>query len=101
VSPELCSAVSLELAQLERLLTGFAPLRRKVLSTPPDLIEIVALAGYLHSFYNGIENIFKRIAKDFAQTRLRGDLWHRELLTSVAQPTEQRPAVVSRELVAG
>jgi hypothetical protein len=98
VSPELSANVVLEL--LERLFTGFAPLRHKVLAAPPDLIETAALAGFLHSFYNGIENIFKQVVKDLDQARLRGDLWHRELLTSMAQPAEHRPAVVSRELVA-
>jgi len=99
VSPEVCSAVVLELAQLERLLTDFAPLRQKVKSTPPDLVETAALAGLLHSFYNGIENIFKRIAVHLDQARPRGELWHRELLTGMAQPNAQRTAVISRELL--
>ena len=59
--PELNEEINLELAQLHRLLNSFAPLRKKVQGSPPDTIEIVALAGLLQSFYNGIENILKRI----------------------------------------
>jgi hypothetical protein len=38
------------------------PLLHLVRTQPPDIIERSALAAMFHSFYTGIENLFKRIA---------------------------------------
>ena len=51
-----------EREQLRRLLTGLQPLLIKCRETPPNQIELAALAALLHSFYTGVENIFKRAA---------------------------------------
>ena len=59
--PELKEEIELELAQLQRLMNEFAELRKKVKHPNPDTIELVALAGFLHTFYTGVENIFKRV----------------------------------------
>ena len=57
-------AVAMERQQLHRLLASYRSLLEKCASTPPNDLELAALAAVLHSFYNGIENIFKRIAQD-------------------------------------
>ena len=52
----------------------------------------------LHSFYTGIENIFKRIAIELDGAPPTGEAWHRDLLNAMAQRTSNRPAVISELL---
>ena len=51
-----------EREQLQRLLFGIQRLLTQCRDTPPTEIELSALAATLHSFYTGVENIFKRVA---------------------------------------
>ena len=50
-------------------------------------IELSALAAMLHSFYNGIENILKRIALELDDPMPGGESWHKELLDCMTLPT--------------
>lgn len=99
MSPELRDEVQLELVQLHTLLDTFRPLLLKVVAIPPDAIEVAALAGLLHSFYNGIENILKRIAVHSGEPSPRSLAWHSELLESMAAAGPGRPAVLGSELL--
>lgn len=60
--PELREEAELELAQLDALVEAFRPLLRTTGEHEPDMVQTVALAGFLHSLYTGIENRFRRIA---------------------------------------
>jgi len=84
-----------ELELIARELSQFEPLLRKVRLVTPDRIEINALAMLLHSFYCGVENIFKRIVSNIDQTKLTATRWHQDLLNLMAQAVPQRPAVIS------
>ena len=99
MSPELQDEIRLELAQLRTLLGTFRPLLLKVKAAPPDAIEVAALAGLLHSFYNGVENILKRIAVHSGQQLPTSISWHSELLESMAIPAAGRKAVLDGELL--
>ena len=48
----------------------------------------------LHSFYNGLENIFSRIARKIDENMPQGDEWHKELLELMARQTEKRKNIV-------
>lgn len=87
-----------EREQLRRLLTGIQPLLAKCRDTAPNAIELSALAATLPSFYTGIENIFKRVSVELDGQRVSGDMWHRELLLRMKEPTAVRPALLSHEL---
>ncbi|MFZ1074316.1 MAG: hypothetical protein WAO21_12895 [Verrucomicrobiia bacterium] len=52
-----------EREQLQRLLSGIHGLLAKCRTTAPTEIELSALAALLHSFYTGVENIFKRVGR--------------------------------------
>lgn len=93
---ELKGELALERAQLRKALSDYAPLRARVQSTSPDLIEISALATFLHSFYNGIENLFRRIAVHLDGGPPLGAFWHSELLKRMMEPGTQRPPVLDR-----
>jgi hypothetical protein len=98
VSRDIFSRITLELSQLTTLLSTYRPLLRQVRTCTPTDVELIALAGILHSFYSGFENIFKRIAQDFDQDFLKSDSWHADLLEHMARPTSKRTAVLSGSL---
>src|ERR1017187_8383211 len=87
-----------EREQLHRLLSGIQPLLAKCRDTAPTEIELSALAATLHSFYTGVENIFKRVAVELDGEPVRGDAWHRDLLRRMKIATTHRPALLSAEL---
>ena len=90
--------VALERQQLRRLLETYRPLLRKCTDSQPNEIELFALAAMLHSFYNGIENIFKRVAQELDAGPPEGEFWHRDLLDAMMVLGKGRPAVLSGEL---
>jgi HepT-like protein len=98
VWPELKEEIELELAQLQRLMNEFAELRKKVKHTNPDTIELVALAGFLHTFYTGVENIFKRVEVQLDKKMSDGAFWHSQLLERMAQPSANHPPVISEKM---
>jgi hypothetical protein len=72
--------VLFEISQMDKLLDSHKPLLDLCKLKTPDLIEMSAAAMFLHSFYNGIENILKLIIK-FYDNKLPNDIkWHMELL---------------------
>ncbi len=91
--------VEVEREQLQRLLESCRGALKKGASTPPTDMELYALAAMLHSFYNGIENIFKRIAEEADGQSPHGQAWHRELLDLMSRPGKARSAVISESLV--
>ena len=52
---------------------GFTDSSPKCPTTAPTEIELSALAALLHSFYTGVENVFKRVAMELDGEPVRGD----------------------------
>jgi len=92
---KLREQVTLERGQLHRLLRVHRPLLAKCAVSPPNDIELSALAAMLHSFYNGIENILKRTTLELGDSMPGGESWHKELLDGMTQPTGNRKPVLS------
>jgi len=80
MKPETLMKIKFEVSQIDNLLNETAPLLDLVHSKRPDMIENAALGLFLHSFYNGIENIMKFIIKDKYAKVPSGIKWHKELL---------------------
>jgi hypothetical protein len=97
---ELREEVELELAMMREHLTAFAPALERSRQRAPDPIETAALGAMLHGFYNGVENIFKRIAVHCDGGPPRGEGWHSALLDRMTRPGPNRPAAVSEPLAA-
>lgn len=93
--PELRDEIELELAQLRRLLDVFSGIRGKTRTNSPDQVQIMALGGLLHSFYNGVENIFKRVTVHIDGVSPNGRYWHSHLLDNMARATPYRPLVIT------
>lgn len=58
-----------------------------------------AMGTYLMNFYNGIENILKRISKEYYLTMPGGESWHKELLTSSFKPPEGKMPIFNQDIV--
>src|SRR3954453_20519081 len=99
VWPDLKEQIAVEESQLERLLAIHQPLLERSRSQAPNDIELSALAALLHSFYTGIENLFRRIAIEIDGGIDKGEGWHRRLLVQMGISRDSRPSVVSGELL--
>ena len=87
-----------EREQLARLLATMQPLLSKGRDSTPTDIELSALAATLHSFYTGVENLFKRVAVELDGQPPQGEAWHRDLLLRMKTTGTNRPALLSTEL---
>jgi hypothetical protein len=98
VSNKLAEQIELELEQLNHLFVLYRTLLDRGQREFLDEIETAALGAMLHSFYNGVENVFKNIARELDAVLPRREFWHTELLEAMAVPGARRPAVISHEL---
>lgn len=96
--PRLKKQIAVEREMLRTLLSDHKPLIDKCAVSVPDQIEISALSAMLHSYYSGVENIFKRVAIELDEGLPEGPAWHKELLAKMSEPGRARPAVISGEL---
>ena len=87
-----------ELELLRRLLTEHTSLFEPPRSEPPSRMQILALAAVIHSFYTGVENVFKRSAQAFDGGVPQSAMWHVALLNSMSSASQSRPAVISGSL---
>lgn len=90
--------IEIELNQLRALLTAHQAVIEASKCVDPGLIEMSALAAMLHSFYTGVENIFKRISIEIDENLPQSDIWHRQLLDQMTEASERRPAVITKSV---
>jgi hypothetical protein len=96
---ELCTKeIENEIALIDELFESHESLLEKIKTGMPGRIEISATATVLHSFYNGVENIFERIANRLDEDLPSSEFWHQELLQQMKSETSKRYAVISEEL---
>jgi len=93
VSDRLRVEITFECEQIEELLRKYSRLLGRLSGAAPDEVEIAAVGALLHSFYNGVENLFKRIVIAEEGQLPRGDFWHRDLLESMARPATGAPVI--------
>lgn len=58
-----------------------------------------AMGAYLMNFYNGVENILKRISKEYYLTMPKGESWHKELLVLSFNPPKGKIPVFNKDIV--
>ena len=70
-----------ELGKIEKLANDFRPIQDKLNLSENDVphYDRAAIGYYLHSFYNGCENIFRSVAR-FFENDLGPQTWHSDLL---------------------
>lgn len=72
--------VNYEISQIDELIDKSQVLLSLVKNKEPDFIEITAIGGILHSFYNGLENIFVLLGKNLGFDFKSSPQWHRNLI---------------------
>lgn len=65
----------------------------------PTRVETMAAGALLHAFYNGIENLLKRIEVSTGGSLPAGDHWHSQLLDQSGDDTSSRPRVLAGSLI--
>jgi hypothetical protein len=99
LAEKVISQVTFEIGQIDQLLAAYRDLWERAQQGTPALVEMTAMASVLHSFYNGLENIFLSIAKGLDPEVPAEAQWHRDLLRQMTQETGNRSRVISAELV--
>ena len=89
-----------ELRQIKKVVGRVEKAVSELSQEPPDVI-VAGLAGYIHSFYNGLEKIFDLIAEYIDNFVPHDKAWHKELLKQMTLEIQGvRPAVLTKELAA-
>jgi len=86
---ELREAIELELKNMETIVSELVALRKDTEDRIPANREKTAASAYLAQFYNGVENILKRISVFFNEPLPKGDTWHIDLFTRFCLPSEK------------
>jgi len=73
-------------------------IRRKFDPQKQDNLIEPAMGTYLMNFYNGIENILKRVSKEYYLSMPKGSSWHKELLVLSYNPPEMKIPIFDREI---
>jgi hypothetical protein len=83
---ELGEEIAVELEALEGTVNELLALQRDVADREPTVREKTAAAAFLAQFYNGIENILKRISYHHNVPLPSGETWHIELFQRFCSP---------------
>ncbi len=90
--------INLEISKIDTLVSKSSLLLTKCQHSEPDFFDLNAAGSILHSFYNGLESIFKLIHKATDNTPLTSTMWHSELFHSMFKESEKRNTVLSQDL---
>ena len=90
--------IAFEISQIDELIEKLSVLLQKCILQEPDFIELNAAGAILHSYYNGLENIFLLIRKNIDKTVLSSERWHSELLKSMFAATKARRPLFEKKL---
>jgi len=83
---ELKEELAVELELMDGVVKELVSLNRDLSNREPTIREKTAAAGFLAQFYNGIENILKRISRFHNVPLPIGDTWHIELFKRFCSP---------------
>lgn len=67
-------------AEKENVKEALANLNETIARKEKSIVELAAIATFLHNTYNGIENILKRILKAIGCEIPKSETWHKDLL---------------------
>lgn len=90
--------IEFKINDIDRLFLEYELIFKKVENHVPDLFDMTILGSVLHSFYNGLENIFEVIAKNIDKDIPTGNKSHQELLHQMASENANRSEVINEEI---
>ena len=95
----LQSEINHEILSLEALLRELETLKPRLAQKEISNLDLRAAGSILHDFYNGVENIFRRVAQELNGGLPAGEDWHKQLLTDMSLDVKGvRPPLVSEDL---
>lgn len=83
---QLREEIAIELDALEVTVLELLALNQDLASREPSVREKAAAAAFLAQFYNGIENILKRINRYHNVPLPTGETWHTDLFQRFCSP---------------
>ena len=86
--------ILIQLEAMAIVIDELLALQQDVASREPTLREKTAAAGFLAQFYNGIENIMKRISNFHDVSLPTGETWHVELFQQFTAPSHPKLPVL-------
>lgn len=90
--------IKFKISDIDKLLSEYELIFEKIKLQTPNLFDMTILGSVLHSFYNGIENIFEIIAKNVDGNVPSGNKSHQELLHQMASENGNRNEIIDEEL---
>lgn len=80
MNPKLTDEINIDIDSMLLIVSDIEHLLNEVVNNTPTNIHKTALGGFVAQFYNGIENILKRIHKYLRIDLPKGEDWHITLL---------------------
>lgn len=90
--------IKFKINDIDKLFSEYDLIFKKIETQAPDLFDMTILGSVLHSFYNGLENIFEIIAKNIDGNVPNGNKSHQELLHQMASENSKRNEILNEEL---
>jgi hypothetical protein len=84
---ELSEEIAFELESMQITVDELVSLHQDMVHKEPTLRDKTAAAAFLSQFYNGLENILKRIYRYYGISLPTGETWHLDLFQSFCSPT--------------
>jgi hypothetical protein len=97
---ELREEIAIELELMEATVRELLALQRDAAERELTVRDKTAAAAFLAQFYNGVENVFKRISRFYAVPLPTGDTWHVDLFKRFCVPPQEPLPVLLDDLLA-
>ena len=88
-----------EIEAIQEVLKDLSSLKNNLDLDKIDNTQKAAIGTFLMNFYVGVENIVKRISKEYYQTMPKGNSWHKELLNLPYTPPQGKDPIFSQNIV--
>ncbi|MFH0926517.1 MAG: hypothetical protein V1872_12965 [bacterium] len=96
---EMREELNIELGLMEGTVKELKALNNELSQCNPTIREKTAAAAFLAQFYNGVENILKRIVRFYEVSLPKGDTWHIDLFQLFCEPsTHPLPVLFNEEM---
>ena len=89
--------IKFKINDINKLFSEYELIFEKIKNEIPDLFDMTILGSVLHSFYNGLENIFEIIAKNVDGYIPSGNKSHQELLHQMASENSKRNEIIGED----
>ena len=94
---DIIEIILFQISEIDKLFEEYDSFFQNMNYDDPSLIDKTVIGSILHSFYNGIENIFETISKNIDNFVPSGNKTHKEILNNIYVGNEKRTAIIDKE----